>query len=505
MRGADSMRDGRQWRGPAADAGRRTGCCSACSAGRTVGLLRCRTRSTRSRSTTGSPATPMPAAPRRPAWTGRPPTSPASRRGPSGPRRNSAKRLPAPWRKDRAPVARPAGAAQRHRAGGAPAQPGGATAGDARCLPRRRGRAALAAAPRHSLGGGARPAPEVVPAGRAGREDRASRGGRPPCRRCRRRRPPRRRPNCSARHRCRAEPLSRRPPRRPHGGADSCRDRLYTGGPRRPPARRGPTARTQVDDRGIPPHPPPAALRLRRGEHGQGARPRAAAEDIIDLGMGNPDSPTPPHIVAKLVEAVQDPRTHRYSVSKGIPGLRERAGRLLPAPLRGGAGPGDRGRSRRSAPRRAWPTWRRRSPRPGDTILVPNPSYPIHQFGFIIAGAAVRSLPCHAGRRDAAGAGSRGAAFGAEADRADRQLPLEPHGLSRVDLEFYREIVAFARRHEIWIMSDLAYAEIYFGDKPPPSMLQVPGAKDIAVEFTGCRRPTRCRAGAWASPPAIRG
>ena len=212
------------------------------------------------------------------------------------------------------------------------------------------------------------------------------------------------------------------------------------------------------------------------------AKARVAGEDIIDLGMGNPDSPTPPHIVAKLVEAVQDPRTHRYSVSKGIPGLRRAlAGyyqrrfdvALDPeteviATLGSKEGLANLGSAITS---------------PGDTILVPNPSYPIHQFGFIIAGAAVRSVPATPDEE-----------MLRALDRAVRHSVPKPTALIvnfpsnpttyLADLDFYREIVAFARRHEIWIMSDLAYAEIYFGDKAPPSLLQVPGAKEIAVEFT---------------------
>ena len=212
------------------------------------------------------------------------------------------------------------------------------------------------------------------------------------------------------------------------------------------------------------------------------ARARGAGEDIIDLGMGNPDSPTPPHIVAKLVEAVRDPRTHRYSTSKGIPGLRRalagyykrRFDVALDAETEVIATLGSKeGLANLAAAITS----------PGDTILVPNPSYPIHQFGFIIAGAAVRSVPA-----------SPDDDMLRALDRAVRHSVPKPTALIvnfpsnptayLADLEFYREIVAFARRHEIWVMSDLAYAEIYFGERIPPSILQVPGAKDVAVEFT---------------------
>ena len=212
------------------------------------------------------------------------------------------------------------------------------------------------------------------------------------------------------------------------------------------------------------------------------ARARARGEDIIDLGMGNPDSPTPAHIVAKLVEAVQDPRTHRYSTSKGIPGLRRalagyyerRFGvRLDPeteviATLGSKEGLANLASAITS---------------PGDTILVPNPSYPIHQFGFIIAGAGVRSIPAAPDEE-----------MLRALDRAVRHSVPKPTALIvnfpsnptawLADLDFYREIVAFALRHEIFVLSDLAYAEIYFGDKVPPSLLEVPRAKEIAVEFT---------------------
>jgi alanine-synthesizing transaminase len=212
------------------------------------------------------------------------------------------------------------------------------------------------------------------------------------------------------------------------------------------------------------------------------ARARGQGADIIDLGMGNPDSATPPHIVAKLVEAVQDPRTHRYSTSKGIPGLR----RALAAYYQRRFGVALDPESEVIATlgsKEGLANLASAITSPGDTILVPNPSYPIHQFGFIIAGAAVRSVPATPDEE-----------MLRALDRAVRHSVPKPTALIvnfpsnptafLADLDFYREIVAFARRHEIWVMSDLAYAEIYFGDRVPPSILQVPGAKDVAVEFT---------------------
>ncbi|HQT65430.1 MAG: aminotransferase [Acidocella sp. 20-57-95] len=212
------------------------------------------------------------------------------------------------------------------------------------------------------------------------------------------------------------------------------------------------------------------------------AKARAAAEDIIDLGMGNPDSPTPPHIVAKLVETVQDPRSHRYSTSKGIPGLRRalagyydrRFGVKLDPETEVIATLGSKeGLANLSAAITS----------PGDTILVPNPSYPIHQFGFIIAGASVRSIPAEPGDE-----------MLQAIDRAVRHSVPKPTALivnfpsnptaHMAELEFYKDLVALAKRHDLFIISDLAYAEIYFDGKPPPSVLQVPGAKDITVEFT---------------------
>jgi alanine-synthesizing transaminase len=212
------------------------------------------------------------------------------------------------------------------------------------------------------------------------------------------------------------------------------------------------------------------------------ARARAEGQDIIDLGMGNPDSATPPHIVAKLVETVQDPRTHRYSTSKGILGLRRALAAYYQRRFDVGLDPETEVIATLGS-KEGLANLASAITSPGDTILVPDPSYPIHQFGFIIAGASVRSVPAHPGE-DMLAALERGVRHSVPKPTAlIVNFPSNPTAWL-ADLEFYREIVAFARRNDIWILSDLAYAEIYFGERVPPSILQVPGAKDIAVEFT---------------------
>ncbi len=212
------------------------------------------------------------------------------------------------------------------------------------------------------------------------------------------------------------------------------------------------------------------------------AEARSAGGDIIDFGMGNPDSATPQHIVEKLLEAVQDPRTHRYSNSRGIPGLRKAVAAYYDRRFGVEVDP-ERETIVTLGSKEGLANLASAITSPGDVILVPNPSYPIHQFGFIIAGAAARSVPAEPGPEmlDAL-------------DRAVRHSVPRPTALILnypsnptamvADLDFYAEVVDFCRRHEIFILSDLAYAEIYFDGPPPPSILQVPGAKDIAVEFT---------------------
>jgi alanine-synthesizing transaminase len=211
------------------------------------------------------------------------------------------------------------------------------------------------------------------------------------------------------------------------------------------------------------------------------AKARAAGEDIIDFGMGNPDMPTPKHIVEKLVETARDPRTNRYSASRGIPGLRKAMAAYYARRFGVKLDP-EREVIATLGSKEGFANLAQAITAPGDTILVPNPAYPIHAFGFILAGAAIRNVDASSPEQFLRGL-----------ERAVRHAVPPPTALvvnypsnptaQVVDLDFYEEIVRFARAKGLWVLSDLAYAEIYFGDKAPPSMLQVEGAKDIVVEF----------------------
>jgi alanine-synthesizing transaminase len=213
------------------------------------------------------------------------------------------------------------------------------------------------------------------------------------------------------------------------------------------------------------------------------ARLRAQGVDIIDLGMGNPDMPTPEHIVDKLKETVMDPRTHRYSSSKGIPGLRKAQASYYGRRFGVKVNP-DTQVVATLGSKEGFANMAAAITAPGDVVMVPNPTYPIHSFGFIMAGGVVRSMPADPNEE-----------FLRALDRAVRHSIPKPIALVlnypsnptayTATLDFYKEVVAYCKANSIFILSDLAYAEIYFDDNEvPPSVLEVPGAMDITVEFT---------------------
>ncbi|MDX7952525.1 LL-diaminopimelate aminotransferase [Lichenihabitans sp. Uapishka_5] len=212
------------------------------------------------------------------------------------------------------------------------------------------------------------------------------------------------------------------------------------------------------------------------------AAARNAGADIIDLGMGNPDLPAPKHVIEKLVETAGKPRTDRYSSSKGIAGLRRAQANYYGRRFGVKLDP-DRQVVATLGSKEGFANMAQAITAPGDVVLVPNPSYPIHAFGFLMAGGVIRSVPAEPTPE-----------FFVALERAvihsiPKPLavvvcyPSNPTAMV-ADLDFYRDLVAFAKKHEIFILSDLAYSEVYFDNNPPPSVLQVPGAMDVTVEFT---------------------
>jgi alanine-synthesizing transaminase len=212
------------------------------------------------------------------------------------------------------------------------------------------------------------------------------------------------------------------------------------------------------------------------------AAARNAGADIIDLGMGNPDLPAPTHVIEKLKETIGKPRTDRYSASKGIPGLRRAQaayyGRRFGVKLNP-----DTQIVTTLGSKEGFANVAQAITAPGDVVLVPNPSYPIHAFGFLMAGGVIRSVPSNPT-----------AQFFDALERAVMHsipkpiavvvcYPANPTAYV-ADLDFYKDLIGFAKRHSLLVLSDLAYAEVYFDNNPPPSVLQVPGALDVAVEFT---------------------
>ena len=212
------------------------------------------------------------------------------------------------------------------------------------------------------------------------------------------------------------------------------------------------------------------------------AAARNAGADIIDLGMGNPDLPAPPHVIEKLKETLGKPRTDRYSSSKGIPGLRRAQAAYYGRRFGVKLNPETQVITTLGS-KEGFANVAQAITAPGDVVLVPDPSYPIHAFGFLMAGGVIRSVPSEPTPD-----------FFATLERAIINsipkpiavvvcYPSNPTAYV-ADLDFYKELVPFAKKHGILILSDLAYAEVYFDDHPPPSVLQVPGAMDLAVEFT---------------------
>jgi alanine-synthesizing transaminase len=212
------------------------------------------------------------------------------------------------------------------------------------------------------------------------------------------------------------------------------------------------------------------------------ARARNQGADIIDLGMGNPDLPAPAHVIEKMKETLGKPRTDRYSASRGIPGLRRAQaayyGRRFGVKLNP-----DTQVVATLGSKEGFANVAQAITAPGDVVLVPDPSYPIHAFGFLMAGGVLRSVPSE----------PTPDFFGALEHAINRSIPKPiavvvcyPSNPTAfvADLDFYKDLVAFAKKHGIFILSDLAYAEVYFENNPPPSVLQVPGAIDITVEFT---------------------
>ena len=210
------------------------------------------------------------------------------------------------------------------------------------------------------------------------------------------------------------------------------------------------------------------------------ARLRGEGVDIIDFGMGNPDMPTPSHIVDKLIETARDPKSGRYSASKGILGLRKamanyyanRFGVKLDPATEVVATLGSK---------EGFANLAQALTAPGDVIICPNPAYPIHAYGFIMAGGVIRHVPALSPEAYLSGVSRAVRHSAPPASVLILSYPSNPTA-QWVDLDFYKDAIALARKHDMLVLSDIAYSEIYFDDNPPPSVLQVEGAREIAVE-----------------------
>ncbi len=212
------------------------------------------------------------------------------------------------------------------------------------------------------------------------------------------------------------------------------------------------------------------------------AKARAGGADIIDLGMGNPDLPAPRHVVDKLIETAGRPRTDRYSASKGIAGLRRAQANYYQRRFGVALNP-DTQIVATLGSKEGFANMAQAITAPGDVVLVPNPSYPIHAFGFLLAGGVIRSVPS-APTPEYFSALERAMIHSIPKPIAVVVCYPSNPTAEVASLDFYKDLVAFAKKHEIFVLSDLAYAEVFFDDDPPPSVLQVPGAIDVTVEFT---------------------
>ena len=209
---------------------------------------------------------------------------------------------------------------------------------------------------------------------------------------------------------------------------------------------------------------------------------RQAGRDIIDLGMGNPDLPPAQHVIDKLCEVAKKPGAHGYSQSKGIPGLRKAQANYYGRRFGVDCDPETEVVVTMGS-KEGLASLATAITAPGDVVLAPNPSYPIHTFGFIIAGATIRSVPTTP-NEDYWRALDRAMAFTVPRPSIIVvNYPSNPTA-ETVDLAFYERLVAWAKENKVWVISDLAYSELYFDGNPTVSILQVPGAKDVAVEFT---------------------
>jgi len=212
------------------------------------------------------------------------------------------------------------------------------------------------------------------------------------------------------------------------------------------------------------------------------AAARQEGRDIIDLGMGNPDQPPPQHVIEKLCEVAQKPNAHGYSQSKGIPGLRKAQANYYATRFGVDLDPESEVIVTMGS-KEGLGSLANAITAPGDVILAPNPSYPIHTFGFIIAGATIRAVPTTPDENYWLALENAMAFTVPRPSVLVVNYPSNPTA-EVVDLEFYERLVAWAKKNEVWILSDLAYSELYYDGKPTPSIMQAKGAKDVAVEFT---------------------